>query len=138
MRVARNDAARHDQHADRIGLADHRTQRVGPCWASGSRVEIESEGESNLSCGLQGVALHSRRADELEHTLAGQPRMLAEPVLPLLAGVDHFEQVGAGAPDLEACQRAEVGDRQRLVGWRRQEQKTHRHMRGLGKVFCLF
>jgi hypothetical protein len=69
-----------------------------------------------------------RAADEPRFGQAHSQREVAIPALPFLAGIQHVEQIGAGAPHPAPGMGAEIRDRKWLFRRLGQEQIADRNM----------
>src|SRR5581483_9376241 len=69
---------------------------------------------------------------------AGKTCILSIPRLPLLAEIDHLQEVGTGPRDRFIVDRPEIGDRDLLNGRFGEKQEPNRCVGGLGKLLQLF
>ena len=135
--VVADDPADHDQHAEIVRLLDEPAKRSGPGPHPAALRQIEPEGVAHPCGGLDNVAAHLHRADEIERALADRPRVVPIPLLPLLAGVDRLQQIWAGVPDVDVADGPEVGDRNALLGRLLEEEVADGRVRRLGELLQL-
>src|SRR5262245_56119904 len=122
MRVVENDAIDHDEDANALDLLHELTKRVLPCRSARALSDVEADGIPDRGCRRDDILTLLNRADERQIVVARCPREASVPVLPLLAYVDRFEEVGAWGFGYKTSDRSEIRDRDSLV-WRfRQEE----------------
>ena len=131
--VAHHHPADHDEHAGGVGLADEEAERIGPCRARAAGGQIEAErlahpGRNGLRRRLDRYA-----ADEPHLRLLRDPREVAVPALPFLAGIDGVQKVRARLPHGPPGEGAEVRDGHGFLRRLGEEQVADRHMDGTGE-----
>jgi len=106
--VTADHAVHHDQNAEFVRLFRELTKGFFPgAHAAASRnVETESLADA-LGNGLDGLS-HVRRTDERTSVLSHRSGVVAVPLLPLLANVDCFQQIGTRMADIRITHRPEV------------------------------
>ena len=114
--VAHHHPADHDEHACSIGLADEEAERVRPCRTRTAGRQIEAERLAHP--GRDGLRRRLDRgaADEPDFGLLRDPREVAIPALPFLAGIDRIQEVRARLPHGPPGEGAEVRDGHGFLG----------------------
>jgi len=96
--VTTHYATHHDQDASGISLFDEAAQRLSPSRESPPLFEVEADRLAHRSSRGHDIIRDPRGADDLEWCLAHRSRVVAVPLLTLLAEVNGVEQVRVGWP----------------------------------------
>ena len=135
VRVAADNAVDHDEHAVASRLFDEEPECLAP--AAPALVRCEPEHLPHLIGCLDDVRPAVSVPTNGTGVLPVQARVVAVPVLPLLALVDRVQEVWARPADLGVPDCAEVRDRERLFRWCLQEQVADRRVRRRGELLQL-
>lgn len=93
--VAEHHTADHHQDAESVGPGDEQPQRFFPCATRYPRSEIEPQSFGHCGCDCDRGIAEPRTSDLLDRGQSNCASIVLEPALPLLAGVQHIEQIGA-------------------------------------------
>ena len=132
-----DDAVEDDEDAGLIDPVAEETERLAPTFLFFGPACVEAEGVAHGrgDCGV--VFVVAVGADEGERVFFVFDEVVAHPGLAALHLIDCVEQIGAWAPGRVACARAEVVNRQAVVGGLFQVEVAERGVGPGGESICL-
>lgn len=135
VRVASNHSVYHNQYPVSIGLIKQPSQCITPAHAPAGHVEVENH--THMFSGLDDVDAGVQGADEWNRFFAIHSRVVAIPLLPLLALIHRIEKVGAGPIYGGVTHGPEIWNRHGLFGWCWKEEEPNRRVSRLSKLLKL-